>query len=219
MATRQSEARTPTPRKKQQRTVETRLKIIKAAMSEFALLGFEGATTRGIAEAADAPHSLVLYHFKGKEELWYETVREAVRWYARQGLEGVTPTDDRNPVDQLKGIFSHYIRFSAEHPDFFRMLTHENKLTSERLSWHVKTHLAPIVARTTGLISKAQNAGAFVEGDPTTLLYLFLGSATAPYRSAREIELVTGKSPYSPKAIERHIVLCERMFFRTPTAP
>ena len=185
-------------------------------MSEFALFGFEGATTRGIAEAADAPHSLVLYHFNNKEDLWYETVREVVRWYASQSL-GTAMPGEPDPVRQLKGVFSHYIRFSAEYPDFFRMLTHENKLDSERLTWHVKTHLAPIVAHTTGLIRKAQALGAFVEGDATTLLYLFLGSATSPYRSAREIELVTGKTPNTPKAIKNHVALCEALFFRTPT--
>ena len=60
--------------------------------------------------------------------------------------------------------------------------------------------------------------GAFVEGDPLQLLYLFLGSATSPYRSAREIELLTGRTPNSEQAIKRHIELCERLFFRTQPA-
>src|ERR1700719_2456524 len=107
--------RKPARRRQQQRTVDTRLKIIRSALSQFALLGFDGASTRGIAEAAEAPHSLVIYHFHSKEELWYETVKEAVRWYARRNFGVVGPVKDGDPVRRLKHNFANYIRFSAEH--------------------------------------------------------------------------------------------------------
>ncbi|MDB5482624.1 MAG: hypothetical protein JWO83_3677 [Caulobacteraceae bacterium] len=207
----------PARRRQQQRTVDTRLKIIRAALSEFALLGFDGASTRGIAEAAEAPHSLVIYHFHTKDELWYETVKEAVRWYARRNFGVIGPVRDGDPVRRLKRNFAHYIRFSAEYPDFFRMLTHENTLASERLAWLVTNHVGPMANHMTELIRRAQALGAFVEGDPLSLLYLFLGSATSLYRSAREIELLTGEAPNTEPAIRRHIELIERLFFRTPS--
>ncbi|MDB5494490.1 MAG: hypothetical protein JWP86_1827 [Phenylobacterium sp.] len=209
----------PARRRQQQRSVDTRLKIIRAALSQFALLGFDGASTRGIAEAADVPHSLVIYHFHTKEELWYETVKEAVRWYARRNFGVVGPVREGDPVRRLKRNFAHYIRFSAEYPDFFRMLTHENTLASKRLEWLVTNHVGPTLAHTTELIRRAQALGAFVEGDPLSLLYLFLGSATSPYRSAREIELLTGEAPNNEEAVRAHIELCERLFFRTPQTP
>ncbi len=209
----------PARRRQQQRSVDTRLKIIRSALSQFALLGFDGASTRGIAEAAEVPHSLVIYHFHTKEELWYETVKEAVRWYTRRSFGVVGPVREGDPVRRLKRNFAHYIRFSAEYPDFFRMITRENSLASERLEWLVTNHVGPTLAHTTELIRRAQALGAFVEGDPLSLLYLFLGSATSPYRSAREIELLTGAAPDTEDAIRRHIELCERLFFRTPPAP
>ncbi|MDB5449077.1 MAG: hypothetical protein JWQ52_205 [Phenylobacterium sp.] len=212
-------ARPKPARRRQQRSVDTRLKIIHSALSQFALLGFDGASTRGIAEAADVPHSLVIYHFHTKEELWYETVKEAVRWYTRRNFGVVGPVREGDPVRRLKRNFAHYIRFSAEFPDFFRMLTRENALASKRLEWLVTNHVGPTLAHTTELIRRAQALGAFVEGDPLSLLYLFLGSATSPYRSAREIELLTGEAPDTEDAIRRHIELCERLFFRTPPAP
>ena len=205
-------------RRQQQRSVDTRLKIIRSALSEFALLGFDGASTRGIAEAAGVPHSLVVYHFHSKDELWHEAVREAVKWYARRNLGVIGPVKDGDPVRRLKRNFARYVRFSAEYPDFFRMLTRENALGSERLTWLVTNHVGPTLTYTTELIRRAQALGAFVEGDPLQLLYLFLGSATSPYRSAREIELLTGRTPNSEQAIKRHIELCERLFFRTPPA-
>jgi len=205
---------TPARRAPQKRALETRVKIMKAAMSEFARLGFDDATTRGIAEAAGVPHSLVIYHFRTKEILWYRTVSEAVGWYGRGGVLPAGEGGDRRPATRLRHFFAHYIRFSAEYPDFFRMLTHENKLGSERLAWHVRNHVEPAVARTAALIRKAQAAGEFVPGDPVTLIYMFLGCATGPYRSGQEIEALTGKSPYAPTRVEEHIATCERLFFR-----
>jgi AcrR family transcriptional regulator len=218
MAATESTQLKPARRRLQQRTVDTRLKIVRSALSEFALLGFDGASTRGIAAAAGVPHSLVIYHFHSKEELWYETVKDAVQWYARREFGVVGPVKGGDPVRRLKRNFAQYIRFSAEHPDFFRMLTHENALASERLTWLVTNHVKPTLAHTSELIRRAQRLGAFVEGDPLKLLYLFLGAATSPYRSAREIELLTGRLPNTEDAIKRHIELCERLFFRTPEA-
>jgi TetR/AcrR family transcriptional regulator len=206
----------PARRRKQQRTIDTRLKIIRAAMSEFATLGFEGASTRRVAATADVPHSLVIYHFKTKEDLWYETVKEAVGWYARRNFGSVGPVKDGDPVRRLKRNFARYIQFSAEHPNFFRMITHENMIPSGRLEWLVTNHVRPTMAHTTELIRRAQALGAFVEGDPLSLLYLFLGAATSPYRSANEIELLTGQNPAGKQAVAQHIQLCERLFFRTP---
>jgi AcrR family transcriptional regulator len=206
----------PASRRPQQRTVDTRLKIVRSALCEFAVLGFDGASTRGIAEAAGVPHSLVIYHFHTKDELWHETVKEAVGWYARRNFGVIGPVKDGDPVRRLKRNFAHYIRFSAEHPDFFRMLTHENALASDRLTWLVNNHVRPTLTYMTELIRRAQALGEFVEGDPLKLLYVFLGAATSPYRSAREIELLTGQSPNTEHAIRRHVELCERLFFRAP---
>jgi TetR/AcrR family transcriptional regulator len=216
MSTTESAQPKPARRRQQQRTVDTRLKIIRAALTEFALLGFDGASTRGIAEKAGVPHSLVIYHFRTKDELWYEAVKEAVGKYARRNFGVIGPVRDGDPVRRLKRNFAHYIRFSAEYPDFFRMLTHENALASDRLTWLVTNHVGPTLAYMAELIRRAQALGAFVEGDPLKLLYLFLGSATSPYRSAREIELLTGQTPNTEQAIKRHIELCERLFFRAP---
>ena len=210
-----STAEKPARRRKQQRTVDTRLKIVKAALSEFSLRGFEGGSTRRIAEAAQVPHSLVIYHFKTKEQLWYDTIREAVQWYTRRPFGVLEPLREGDPAAQLKRMFAYYIRFSAENPDFSRLFTRENALNSERLAWLVENHVGPMQLRTTQLIAKAQAQGTFAPGDPITLLYMFHGAATSPYRSAQEIRLITGKSPSDPAAVEAHIALCETLFFRS----
>jgi AcrR family transcriptional regulator len=204
-------------RRRQQRSIDTRLKIVKAALSEFAKYGFDGASTRGIAEVAEVPHSLVIHHFKGKDDLWHTTVRETVNWYINRVF---LPDDDgkMRPAERLRHYFSEYIRFSASHPDFFRMMTLENTLNSERLQWLVEHHVEGTVARVTAIIVAAQAEGTFVAGDPIRLLYMFLGAATSPYRSSAELKLLTRRSPGDPAQVAEHIRTCERLFFREPEA-
>ncbi len=53
---------------------ETRLKLIRAAGRVFAQKGFEGAGLREISTLAGFPVSIITYHFKTKENLFFETL-------------------------------------------------------------------------------------------------------------------------------------------------
>src|SRR5215831_18051772 len=54
----------------QQRSVETRDRLVDAALQEFATHGFDGATTREIARRAGVALAALPYHFTTKEALW-----------------------------------------------------------------------------------------------------------------------------------------------------
>jgi len=57
------------PRTRSDRGAETRAQLIDAALEIFGRLGYEGATTRQIAKAADANLAAIVYHFGSKEAL------------------------------------------------------------------------------------------------------------------------------------------------------
>ena len=57
------------PRRRSDRGAETRAQLIAAALEIFGRLGYEGATTRQIAKAADANLAAIVYHFGSKEAL------------------------------------------------------------------------------------------------------------------------------------------------------
>jgi len=88
----------PAERRPQQRSVETRDRLVDAALQEFATHGFEGATTREIARRAGVALAALPYHFTTKEALWraaadriFALLSETFR--ARfTGLEGVDLT-------------------------------------------------------------------------------------------------------------------------------
>ncbi|MAS03294.1 MAG: hypothetical protein CL534_01100 [Ahrensia sp.] len=57
------------PRTRSDRGADTRAQLIEAALEIFGRLGYEGATTRQIAKAADANLAAIVYHFGSKEAL------------------------------------------------------------------------------------------------------------------------------------------------------
>jgi len=59
----------PRPRRRQARADATRTALLDAALVEFAANGFEGASTRTIAERAGTHQPQINYHFDSKEAL------------------------------------------------------------------------------------------------------------------------------------------------------
>lgn len=58
------------PAAETQKGETTRMRILDAAETLFAKAGFEGASTRKIAEAAEVPAGLINYHFGSKDDLY-----------------------------------------------------------------------------------------------------------------------------------------------------
>ncbi|XUY29324.1 CerR family C-terminal domain-containing protein [Agrobacterium sp. rho-8.1] len=64
----------------------TRQAVLTAALSEFGLKGFSGATTRAIADSAGVALPAIAYHFGNKEGLYLACAREIVAAYQASAL-------------------------------------------------------------------------------------------------------------------------------------
>ena len=71
-------AGSPTARARRDRGGETRERLIEAAIDVFGRHGYEGATTRQIAKAAEANLAAIVYHFGSKEALYLAVVEHLV---------------------------------------------------------------------------------------------------------------------------------------------
>jgi len=60
--------------RQRRRPEEARELIIKAALECFGAFGFEGTSTRAVAERAEVTHTLVLYYFESKDRLFTSTI-------------------------------------------------------------------------------------------------------------------------------------------------
>lgn len=199
-------------RREQQRSVATKNSILVAALTEFANLGFEGASTRGIAERAEVNHTLITHHFGNKETLWKETAGYIFDLYAerlqrrRDGLAGVD-----EPI-LVKLLLKEFILFSARYPELHRFMLQANQGNPERLAWLVDEFLLPRSGIEVEICDQAQDTGQFPAGDSLHLRYLFIGAATSIFTLAGEYQRISGEDPFSDEMIERHVDLVLGLF-------
>ena len=122
-------------RAQQDRGAETRARLIEAALDVFGHQGFEGATTRQIARAADANLAAILYHFGSKEAL-YRAVAEhivasvspkigPVLAMAQGSLTDIDPAGARRLVGRMLETFVEVLLGSAEAERWARFVVRE----------------------------------------------------------------------------------------------
>jgi AcrR family transcriptional regulator len=205
-------------RRRQHRSVDTRKKILAAALTEFARRGFDGVSTRSVATAAGVLHPLVNYHFKSKEGLWRAVLVETVGGFMsrfNKRIAGLRGVDD---VTKLRLVQEDLVRFSAENPDFHLLMSQEARRSSKQLNWIVKEFVRPYFTEVTALIRVAQRQGRYAAGDPYHLQYLFIGATTRIYSLAAEVKTITGRSPFSRTMVDKHVTACLGLFFREAPA-
>lgn len=208
-------------RKQQRRAVETRQRIVVAALEAFSRRGFDGASTRAIAALAGVALARVTYHFPTKEALWraaathvFETftARMAKRAEGLAGVDGGTTT---------RLLLREWICFAAEHPELHRFMQQEAMARTDRLQWLVETHVRPwfenleryLAGTGTGLHLREPLRGA----GAGHLYYMLIGAAATPYAFADEFELLTGMEPSDNRLVDQHVDAVIELFFEEPS--
>lgn len=99
----------------------------------------------------------------------------------------------------------------ATDADLHRIILHEGKHDSDRLTWLVETHLRRFYDNTISLIKEGQDAGLVRPGDPTLLYYSIVSIAGTVFSLSPEIRKLAPKSkaddPDSVTALIRDVLL------------
>lgn len=200
-------------RREQRRSLETRDRLVEAALHEFAQKGFDGASTRAIATRAGAAQSALPYHFTTKEALWRAAADRIFglyqgRFEARTaGLEGV------DPATRARLLLLDFVRFAAAHPELHRFMLQEGTSATDRLEWLVATHVRPMVQLTRTLFEQLEASNRRLPARPDHLFYMLIGAASTPYALAPEFELTMGEDPFSKSMVDAHAEAVLQLFF------
>lgn len=176
--------------------------LINAAISEFASHGFEGASTRRIAEAADAHQSQIKYHFDTKDDLW----KRCLELLLDELDASVAVRLDRTNIDN-RSVFEATIRglvhFAARRPELNRIMMHEATNAGERLTWLVDSRLRARHHALTSVWQQLVDDGTVAPIDVDVVYHTVIGAASLIYANAPEAQLL-GIDPSDPELIERH---------------
>ncbi len=203
----------PRPRRLQQRSTDTRERLIDAGLEVFAAHGFTGASTREIARRAGVALAALPYHFTTKDALWRAVADRIFGSLASAVAKRLDGLDGVDRPTQLRLILREFVRFSATHPELHRFMLQEGFVASPRLAWLVETHVRPIYEFTRNMAEEAQQAGLAPPGRPEHLHYILIGAATSPYALGAEYQLLTGDDPRSEELVAAHVATLESMFF------
>ena len=99
------------------RSAQTRSRLIEAAIEVIGAVGFDAASTRALAKAADANLSAIPYHFGGKKEL-YLAAAQAIADHARARFAEVAdildPLRPGEKAGRLEAALVHLFRVVLE---------------------------------------------------------------------------------------------------------
>ncbi|AQZ68141.1 Homeodomain-like [[Actinomadura] parvosata subsp. kistnae] len=133
--------------------------ILKAATQLFAALGYDGTSTRQIADAAGLNIATVNYHVGGKREL-YLAVMEAAHQAEKAALEQALsrlPGDD--PVAAIHRLADDYLDFCVDHPEVPALWMHRWLSDASDITELERQYVQPLLAAVSAALRPAVEAG------------------------------------------------------------
>lgn len=171
------------PKKRFEKTHGT---ILSAAAGLFSKKGFRGATTKEIATEAGITEITLYRHFKSKEEIFFEIVKNMSM--ISISSEVFSKVKNYGLKEKLEYIAVNFVRIFKQRAGDFRMILAET-ITRPEMS---RTFFETVPNRAIEMISAIMQAeirsGAIARADPKLLARAFLGMFLA-YNLMQEILL------------------------------
>ena len=160
------------------RSAQTRERLLAVGTTVFAERGFEGATTRSLAEAAGVNQAAILYHFGGKEGLYAaiaETIAtragSAMRPYLEAGIAAKrkqTPPQARAALGTLVAGLLYALLAVAGDGSAAAFIVREQASPGAAFELLYKEYIRPVHERVTALVATAtrrspDNVGAILD--------------------------------------------------------
>lgn len=192
--------------------LDTRSRILQAALEVFSTRGYDAATIREITNRVGVSHGLIKYHFKNKETLWQEAVRFTFERVERRLQLTEEERATLSPKEQTEREIRKAVAYYGQHPEHVRILMHEILADGDRLQWIADNFLKNLVHDAMDRNKEHADAGAFVSADPLHLYYAISGATKMIFAMAPELRRVLGFDPTTPEAIHAHADLLVKLF-------
>lgn len=196
--------RTEQVRRRRPGSDDVRLVILEAAAHEFSGYGFEGASTRRIAERAGVFQAQIGYHVGNKDELW-KAALDHLFARLRSHLDEAVAEDPDRPVADPVAVFAHvirlHVRHTARHPELSRIMLMESATKSERVTWLLKNHVRPTLAALELVWDEVRSVGRGRDVSAAEVFMMMIGLAPMPFAQAGIMRPLLGAERCAP---DRH---------------
>jgi AcrR family transcriptional regulator len=137
----------------------SRRQLVDTAIDCFALHGFQGTSIDRIARAAGVTKGALYYHFRDKEDLLLEAVKNRIGEFERHVLDAVAASDDTH--EQLRRVIDacFVTATASNHRRFIITLMVEALDTNPRLSEQFRKVLRRMRGFLADVVSDGQRRG------------------------------------------------------------
>jgi AcrR family transcriptional regulator len=146
----------------------SRRRILAAAESLFADLGFHAASIVKITEAAGVAQGTFYIYFESKQAVFEEVLLDLNHRVRQAMAEGARDAATRE--DAERGGFRGFFRFTAEHPALYRVIRQAEFVAPALL----ERHYATIAAGYVDGLRQAMAAGEVAAADPEVVAWALM---------------------------------------------
>ena len=147
----------------------TRRRLLEAAESVFAELGYHDASIVKITEAAGCGQGTFYLYFASKKKVFDELVVDLNHRVRHAMTEAASQGTTRAEMERLG--FAGYFRFVADHPALYRIIRQAEFVSPEMLHLHYERLTSGYVAG----LEQAMADGQIAQGDPELLAWALMG--------------------------------------------
>jgi AcrR family transcriptional regulator len=189
--------------------VNTRQKILGAALAEFARYGLGGARVDRIAQRARANKRMLYYYFGDKDGLFLAALED--RYVHIRSAERELQLAHLDPRDAVKRLVRFTWNYYLEHPEFMTLLNSENLHQGRHVksSKRVRDMHSTLVETLRIVLRKGQAQGLFRKGIDPVQLYISIAGEGYFYLSNRyTLSRIFDRDLMAPRALagrSRHI--------------
>lgn len=151
------------------RGTATRAKILAAAETVFARLGYTEASIVRITEEAGVGQGTFYLYFESKLQVFEELVEDLNRRVRHSMSEAAARGTTRIEAERLG--FHGFFEFTAQHPALYRIVREAEWVSPRAL----RLHYTRIVEGYIEALGKARDAGQISNVDPTVAAWMLMG--------------------------------------------
>jgi TetR/AcrR family transcriptional regulator len=177
--------------------------ILGSAAEEFAAHGYDGASTRQIADRAGVFQAQLGYHVGSKAELWTATVD---RLFERLGAALDHPTADdpdvqvSDPAAAFAAVVRAHVHHTARHPQLHRIMMLEATAGSERVQHLLDQHVRPVFATLELHWAEVRASGRGADVDAAWVFMTMIGLGSLPFVQSPFLGPLLGDAAIDPDA-------------------
>jgi AcrR family transcriptional regulator len=193
----------------------TRERILRVAIAEFAEKGYSGARIDVICKLSRANPRMIYHYFGGKDHLYIAVLEHVLGELRTEELK--LDVAHVAPIDGMMQLFDFTYDHFGGHPELIHLLSGENLLKARFLRRSVKTPIiaSPLIRLIDELLRRGEKEGDFRRGiDPLQLYVTMVGFAYFHRSNAYTLSVIFQSDLLAPPWQAAHKRYAKEMLLR-----